>query len=302
MMKKMFFLLMLFVIKISNAQDKLVDFNSNAILVKIIEVGDDYILFKKYDNIEGPDYKESKSNYSTVVFENGKVEVLNKKYVGKKDKSNRPRFKLVNNFKYNTIELDLLAFYTNDVLVQYTRFLKKKNIAITIPFRAGWIRNRYNGIYLIDLPNYYPESYYNNSSSYYYDNYNYKKSHGYKFLTGANFKFFWRDKYKVRGYAGPEFIVGFLSTKASNYNYSYYGNGSYYQYRYTKGFIGLMGTVGMIAQPTNMLSFKLEWAGGFVGVLGKKNINYSNSYYSYNFYNQKVRGIGRMTFSIGFNF
>ncbi|MCB9033683.1 MAG: hypothetical protein H6553_07590 [Chitinophagales bacterium] len=289
-----YFLSMLFVLAgiALKAQDKLVDFNSNTTLVKVIEITDNQIVYKKYDNLDGPTYKENKSLYSTIIFENGSVEVLNKTPITyKKDKSHRPRFTLIDSFRYNTLELDFLSFYTADVFVQYTRFLKKQNMAITIPFRAGWISNYYNGIYM--------------NNSYYYND---RRASGYKFLTGANFKFFWRDKYKVRGYAGPELVAGYFNRSIKQY-VSYYDNyGNYLGYsesyfRYKNGVLGLMGTIGLLAQPNKLISLKLELAGGFVGFLGKKDFTISDGYYNYDYYYPyNITGIGRMTFSLGFNF
>lgn len=297
-MKSIFSVLILLFGLSTFAQDKLVDFNSNITLVKILEISDNQISYKKYDNLEGPTYKESKSLYSTIIFENGTVEVLNKNTSFKKDKSHRPRFTLIDSFQYNTLELDFLSFYTNDVLIQYTRYLKNKNMAITVPFRAGWINDRYNGIYLKDIPYLYDYSYNARRGAY-----------GYKFLTGVNFKFFWRDKYKIRGYVAPEIVGGYYNTKISQYYYYYDQYGNYTEgytdmNRFSKGVLGFMGTVGLLAYPNKLINFKLEVAGGFVGFLGKKEVDNAYDYYygGYRYRYNYVTGIGRTTFSIGFNF
>lgn len=297
-MKNTLFLCLLFIAYLNtNAQDKLVDFNNQITNVKVIEITDKEIKFKKYDNLDGPVFTENKSNYATVIFENGTVQVLIKKspYIVVKDKSNRPRHKLIEDFKKNTVELDLLSFYTNDVAVQYTRYLKNKKMAVTIPMRLGWISNTYNGIYLIsqDLEtNQYSNGYYNYNDR--------RKPHGFKMLSGVNFKFFWRDTYKLRGYAAPEFIFGYLQSNTSN---SYYnsstGNYDTYQTTVKQGTLGFMAVAGMIAYANKIINFKMEVAGGFIGIVGKRD-DYQGAYY-YN-YRPRVTGIGRMTFGLGVNF
>ncbi len=282
-----------------NAQDKLVDYNNQITKVKVIEINDKEIKFKKYDNLDGPTYTESRTNYATIIFENGSIEVLSKKtpYIVVKDKSNRPRYKLIEDFKKNTLELDFLSFYTNDVAVQYTKYLKNKKMAITVPIRLGWISNTFNGIYLIGQDLYYEE---NNNSNNYYDNR--RKPHGFKMLSGVNFKFFWRDTYKLRGYAAPEFVFGYLQSKSSN---SYYnsstGNYDTYQTTIKQGTLGFMAVAGMIAYANKIINFKMEVAGGFIGFVGKRDSELGSSGY-FNYYKPRVTGIGRATFALGVNF
>jgi hypothetical protein len=294
-MKNLLALLLLFGVFYLQAQDKLVDYNSKTQLVKIIEITDDVIKFIRFDNLDGPLYSENKSNYSTIIFENGSIEVLNKKdkvtYI--KDKSHRPRFKLVDGFKKNTLELDVLAFYTKDVAIQYTRYLKNNKYAITIPLRLGWIKNGFNGLYLVDQIDYY--DYYRNGNW----NSNRRKTFGIKFLSGVNFKYFWRDTYKIRGYVAPELVFGFWKNKYTVYEFDRLTYEDYYtEHNLVRGTLGFMGVVGMIAQPNKYLNFKFEIAGGFVGFLGKDKVQ---SMYSHS-YDQRVFAIGRMTFGIGVNF
>lgn len=285
------------------AQDKLVDYNNQITKVKIIEITDKEIKFKKIDNIDGPLYTESKTNYATIIFENGNVEVLSKKnqYIVVKDKSNRPRHKLISDFKSNTLELDLFSFITKDVSIQYTRYLKNKKYAITIPVRMGWISNTYNGMYLIGQDLDFNENIYDSSGYYNFNRYTFRersKPHGFKMLSGVNFKFFWRNTYKLRAYAAPELIFGYFQSKKSGYIYdssSYIPK--YYQTTYRQGTLGLMATVGMLAYANKIVNFKLELAAGFIGFLGKRD-NFDSNYY----FQPRVTGIGRMTFALGFNF
>lgn len=295
---KLFFFI-LFSISLAKAQDKLVDYNNQITKVKVIEITDNEIKFKKFDNLDGPLYTENKTNYATIIFENGNVEVLSKKnpYIVVKDKSNRPRHKLIDGFKNNTLEFDFLSLITKDVSIQYTHYLKNKKYAITIPIRMGWISNGYNGIYLISQDLYFAKNQYDSSGYYVYDRYTNRNPHGFKMLSGINFKFFWRDTYKLRAYAAPELIFGYFQSKKSGYIYDSNGyRPQYFQTTYKQGTLGLMATAGMIAYANKIINFKLEVAAGFIGFLGKRN--YINNYE----FQPRVTGIGRMTFALGFNF
>jgi len=55
------------------AQDVIHTIDTKPIQAKVIEIGDDYIWYKTYDNPDGPDYKMSVSRVTKIVFENGTV-------------------------------------------------------------------------------------------------------------------------------------------------------------------------------------------------------------------------------------
>jgi len=57
-----------------NAQDMIVKKDGSIVKVKIVEVGDDIIKYKKFGNLDGPLYSVSKSNLTSINYENGEVE------------------------------------------------------------------------------------------------------------------------------------------------------------------------------------------------------------------------------------
>ncbi|MBK9284287.1 MAG: hypothetical protein IPM51_08175 [Sphingobacteriaceae bacterium] len=57
-----------------NAQDIIVKSDGSIIKGKITEVGEETIKYKKADNPDGPTYSVSKSNLSSINYENGDVE------------------------------------------------------------------------------------------------------------------------------------------------------------------------------------------------------------------------------------
>lgn len=55
------------------AQDVIHTIDTKPIQAKVLEIGEDYIWYKTFDNLEGPDYKLSVSRVTRIVFENGTV-------------------------------------------------------------------------------------------------------------------------------------------------------------------------------------------------------------------------------------
>lgn len=62
----------------ANAQDKIYRQNGDIINSKVIEVGEDAIKYKEFDNPDGPIYSVDPDRVSKIVFENGKVHKVTK--------------------------------------------------------------------------------------------------------------------------------------------------------------------------------------------------------------------------------
>jgi len=60
-----------------NAQDLLIFKTDKVEKTKILEVTSSEILYKLYDNIDGPTYRINKSEISTIIYENGITDVFN---------------------------------------------------------------------------------------------------------------------------------------------------------------------------------------------------------------------------------
>lgn len=61
---------------LSFGQDVIVKKNSETIKVKVTEVNQDNIKFKKWDNLDGPTYTLLKSEINTILYQNGDAEVF----------------------------------------------------------------------------------------------------------------------------------------------------------------------------------------------------------------------------------
>ena len=62
--------------QISMAQDIIHTYDSAPIKAKILEIGDDYMYYKTWDNPDGPLYNISLSRVVKIVFENGSTKVF----------------------------------------------------------------------------------------------------------------------------------------------------------------------------------------------------------------------------------
>lgn len=271
------------------AQDKLVRTNSEIVLSKVIEIGQSEIKYKKFDNLDGPIYTEDKANFVSIIFENGKIEAIvstasnmNSKQAGKaRFTPLQPKYK-------NSIDFDFFSFYTADVSLQYTRYLKNEHFAITVPFRIGWYYNGFNGMYLMMEENRFQFDDANNQSYYY--SFAGGKPKGFKILSGVNVKYFFKEAVKFRGYIAPEFTFGIHKEKNK---YMYFNqntnNTEEKELAHTAGLLGIMGVFGFQATPSSKVFIKVEMAGGYGGLISK------NLYDHHTF-------VGRATFAIGVNF
>lgn len=76
-MKQILILLILSIFSsISFAQDIIKKLDGNSIQVKVLEISQDEVKYKNYDNLEGPSYTLNKKLINTITYENGTVEEI----------------------------------------------------------------------------------------------------------------------------------------------------------------------------------------------------------------------------------
>ena len=66
----------LFCFNFVNAQDIIITKDAQKIFAKINEVGENVVKYKKFDNLEGPIYTMKKADISSIIYENGTVDVF----------------------------------------------------------------------------------------------------------------------------------------------------------------------------------------------------------------------------------
>lgn len=76
-MKKVIFLLL--VSFASYAQDTIYKLSNEAIAAKILEINDQSVKFKKFNNLDGPLYSELKSEIHYIKYQNGSIDSVTKK-------------------------------------------------------------------------------------------------------------------------------------------------------------------------------------------------------------------------------
>lgn len=70
-MKQLFVMLLLLCSAVANAQDVIVKKDGSTILSKVLEVGQNEIKYKKFDNLDGPTYTIQKSELQAINYQNG---------------------------------------------------------------------------------------------------------------------------------------------------------------------------------------------------------------------------------------
>jgi hypothetical protein len=71
--------------------DKITFLNGNEEEVKLIEIGDDFVKYKKCNNLDGPIYNTSKDKLFMITHSNGTKEVIDHKYE-KIEENNTPKY------------------------------------------------------------------------------------------------------------------------------------------------------------------------------------------------------------------
>lgn len=260
------------------AQDKMYKRNGDILEVKVKEVSNKEISYKRASNADGPTYIIGKNEVERIEYENGSEDVFVRerggRMQGEREESNRPKLK----YGRNIIALAPLQITEGVGLgLSYERVLDKRGIlSLYIPAAVAFNGNNSGG-------EFFPGGYYNNYGPYN-ENYNtYYIMPGLKiYPTGS--------KGKIRYAVGPSFALVF----GQQYNYYYYNTYPYTStpvYKMEDRFaFGMMINNSLNMQPTPHLYLGLELGLGVT-------------------YIQKVGGVdvgtntlGQFAFKIGYRF
>ena len=61
----------------TQAQDLIIYQDGSEKQAKVLKINNDNVVFKKYSNLNGPEYTESKSNIFMIKYEGGESDVFN---------------------------------------------------------------------------------------------------------------------------------------------------------------------------------------------------------------------------------
>lgn len=131
----------------SLAQDQLYKTDNTRILVKVLEVGPSDIKYKMFDNVSGPTYVENKKNVSLIIYQNGEHQVIANDMPSAPVQATVPasaplpvlsRADSLTYFRYpNSISINFLNFFNNEVGLLYRREFFNSNFNIVIPVSFG---------------------------------------------------------------------------------------------------------------------------------------------------------------------
>jgi|SRR6218665_418149 len=133
---------LLFTISFGFSQDIITKKSEENIKAKVLEITNNEIKYKKYDNINGPTYTIPASDVLTIRYENGQTEIFNQA-----DKKNN---------KNNSLKIDFTGFgskfWADNKIIQRAEFkaLISSNIEAESAYRLGQ-NLRINGL-LISIP------------------------------------------------------------------------------------------------------------------------------------------------------
>lgn len=66
------------------SQDQMIYKNGNELAVKVIRINSNSIVYKKFSNINGPEYTEQKSNIFMIKYKNGGKDIFSENEISKK--------------------------------------------------------------------------------------------------------------------------------------------------------------------------------------------------------------------------
>lgn len=137
----------------ANAQDKIHLRNGNIIEAKVKEVDNRVVVYKKYSNQDGPDYKVGKNDIEYIRYENGSEDRFARGREEREDADDNRRSRIpAGEYGNNIISLAVVQM-TNEspagVGLHYERVVDKRGIvSIYVPMALSFIRDDnygYNG-------------------------------------------------------------------------------------------------------------------------------------------------------------
>jgi len=90
-MKHIILVLFLTIIYNSYGQDIILKVNEESIKTKVLRISEEEITYKKYSNINGPEYTISTKSVYKIIFEDGSIDTFNKEAVLKNELIKNPK-------------------------------------------------------------------------------------------------------------------------------------------------------------------------------------------------------------------
>lgn len=206
----------LFLFNVLLAQDIIFTNTGQVYEGKIIEIGDNYIKYKRKELPDGPTYTIDKSIVTKIKYSNNKEEIFDIPNYQDDENLSKKQFDSIIRKKKNIIGYDVAQFVYVSIGMSYERFFgKQSQFSIRIPFSVGfnYIGNQNNIIIYVDQ-----NKYANDVNYYIYQN-------G-KIAGGTlEFNYYPFKMSRMNFYVGPYFEYGTFTYKIYRYS-NEYGNTS----------------------------------------------------------------------------
>ena len=127
----------------TQAQDLIIYQDGSEKQAKVLKINDDNVVFKKYSNLKGPEYTESKSNIFIIKYEKGAKDVFeNTPTLNTNNKEdNENKIEEANNNNYAGKEI---SYYDGAPVISYS----EKNAVIAISLKQG---RQYGKYYIAEI-------------------------------------------------------------------------------------------------------------------------------------------------------
>lgn len=126
------------------AQDFIHFSNGEVLRVKVTEVGTSEIRYKKFDNLNGPDYVVAKSEVQKIQYENGQADVLSNSGAVSSAPAEQPKpaQEAAPSHSLSVNILDLIVM--SDFTIQYEWVNKSSKLGIRVPLTLGFFNRNFN--------------------------------------------------------------------------------------------------------------------------------------------------------------
>jgi len=172
------------------AQDYLYLNDGQKIAVKISELSDTEVRYKRWDNLSGPVYSDNITAVSKIEYENGAIDNLEKRRKGKKDNG----LPFNRDYGRNIITVDALTLLFQNVEFSYERFVDKDmRVGVKVPVSINMLGTSTQGLDFI-----------NNSRN--------------VFHSGLDLNFYPKGQSMAAFYLGPSIKLGAAMTQSDFYN------------------------------------------------------------------------------------
>ncbi len=119
-----------------SAQDKIYRRSGDVVTAKIVEVSEEFVVYKSFTNPEGPNYRIRKDAIDKVVYQNGTVENFGGTAYTPKP-SNSAMYIDPASLGKNIINFDFLSILFNEVGFSYERVINNGFIGVKVPLIMG---------------------------------------------------------------------------------------------------------------------------------------------------------------------